>query len=139
MKLEVAKLICAFLAGIGSGCAGNSDLRDQPTEAQAEANAEPSLPADAATWASVGGFTLRDEHQVVKVRVYAADSDTNGGYVYPNIFTLHIYFRTGTAPWKAAEPWSASRVGWVGVGRISPKKWNSCSAPRSASSSKTAN
>jgi hypothetical protein len=122
MKSPMAKLMCIFLAGFGSGCTGNSDLRDQPADARGDPNAGPNLPADATRWVSVGEFTLRDKHQVVDVRVYAADSDIIGAYVYPNVLTLHIYFRAGSAPWKEAEPWSAVRVGWVGVGKVTPEE-----------------
>src|SRR5262245_28951911 len=109
MKRQIAGLMFGLMCGLGSGCSGTPDLTDSPGEARPVADGGPALPPEAATWATVGAFTLRDGGQDVEVRVYADDSDARGGYTYPNFLTMRAYYRTGSSLWKRAEAWKTVR------------------------------
>ena len=117
-RTVVGLISCGLAAGLGTGCMATPDLTDPVAEVRTGRHADPELPAEATRWKSVGEFRLKNGGQDVEVRVYAADSDDTGGFIWPNILAVYAYYRGGDALWKRAEPWTFSRVGWVGVGRV---------------------
>jgi hypothetical protein len=126
-------MLLGAVAGILASCYPSPDDESSPPSTVVVVEKpELNLPKEAEDWDYIGTYRLQSGGQEWVTKLYVRDTDSIcekqmaregwGNTMYPNSFTIHSFFQTGSEEWKHQEIYGAARVRLVRVGEITPKK-----------------
>jgi hypothetical protein len=76
---------------------------------------------NADSWNQIGIFKLKDGKHDRLVLLYLFDSDTNGGWFYPNSFAIHAIYQSGADKWVHRTILEGARVRFNRMRKITPE------------------